>query len=70
MKVIIEFDETEVASSEAMAAVASVISAGRISGNEDAFCYMTQFDGGLRVSSRKNDKSDKFNVWRAPTVGE
>ena len=69
MKVIIEFDEKHVTSSEAMASVAAVISAGRISCDGEAFCYLTRFADGLRVSARKNAKSDKFTVWRMPTVG-
>lgn len=70
MKVIIEFDEKQVTSSDAMAAVAAVISAGRISSDGEAFCYLTRFANGLRVSARKNAKSDKFIVWRSPSVGE
>lgn len=44
--------------------VAAVIRQGRISNNNNGYCYLTSFHDGVVVSAQQNnDSSDTLTVW-------
>lgn len=50
--------------------VERVISMGRISDNNTAYCYVTTFTNGLIIAANRNDKSDRFVVYEKDDTHE
>ena len=61
-KIIIE-NQTELTMAEVIRYVTHVVEGGRISGNNDHYCWVTTWTSGIVVSAFKNKKSDRFVIW-------
>ena len=63
-KIIIR-NQTDRPMADILLYVRSVIETGRISGDEDAYCYHTEFGNVLHVAAQRNKASDTFTVWES-----
>ena len=62
-RLIIE-NRTKLPMKDALPYALQVVEMGRISGEKTQYCYMTGWPDGTRVTSFKNDKSDRLVIER------
>ena len=63
MKIIIDIRDN-IPSTDALMKVAQVIEDGRTSNNGKNYCWLTAWNDGVNIYSKRNKQSDTFTVYR------